>query len=368
MSLKGVADLPLHIGHVPSWLMGKMKNLANAIIKIMVEEVGKKEVVRRISDPYWFQAFGCVLGFDWHSSGLTTVVMGALRESIKLDTHGIGVAGGKGRMGVETPQMIYEAKMPEELKVKLVRASKLSAKVDNAVLQDGYDIYHHTIVFTEDGDWAVVQQGMNVSNKYARRYHWLSETLKSFVEEPHTGLAGDKIEKVVLNLTSSKSEEARRISVDLASEKPSRLIRLLNLIVNKQETLTRWTDAEYEIQPPPHLYMPRKINWEAIRKVYDIKPRNYEELIDIKGVGPATLRALALISTLIYGAKIDWRDPLKFTFAHGGKDGVPYPVCRKRMEESIRYMNSILDSANIDKEEKLKAFKRLVNLERELYP
>jgi len=367
LSLSGTADLPLHSGHVPPWLMARMKDLANAIIKVMVEELGRREVIVRIGDPYWFQAFGCVLGFDWHSSGLTTVVMGALRESIRLDTHGIGVAGGKGAMGVRTPQMISEAKIPEELKIQLMRASKLSAKVDNAVLQDGYNIYHHTIVFTEDGDWTVVQQGMNTSNKYARRYHWISKTLESFVEEPHSGIAGDRVEKTVLNLTSSKSREARKLSVDLVSENPSRLIRLLNLILNKQETLTRWIDLEFEVHFPPHLYMPRKINWEAVRRAYDIKPRDYEELIQIEGVGPSTLRALALIATLVYGVKIDWRDPIRFTFAHGGKDGVPYPVSKKRMEESIKILNSILESADIDKEEKLKAFRRLANLEKKLY-
>ena len=170
MSISGTADLPLHTGHVPPWLMNRIKNLADAIVKVMVEELGKREVLRRMGDPYWFQAFGCVLGFDWHSSGLTTVVTGALRESVKLNTHGIAVIGGKGAMGIRTPQMICEVDIPEELKIKLIKASKLSAKVDNAVLQDGYDIYHHTIMFTEDGDWAVVQQGMNLAAKYARRY------------------------------------------------------------------------------------------------------------------------------------------------------------------------------------------------------
>lgn len=368
MSLSGTADLPLHTGHVPPWLIDRMKKLANAMVKIMVEELGRREVIRRIGDPYWFQAFGCALGFDWHSSGLTTVVVGALRESIKIDTHGLAVAGGKGAMGVRTPEMIHEAEITDEVKIKLVKVSRLSAKVDNAVLQDGYSIYHHAIIFTEDGDWGVVQQGMNPQNKYARRYHWMSENLSSFVEEPHSGIAGDKIEEIALNLTSSRSREARETSVDLISENPAKLVRLVNLALNRQETLMRWIGADFELQLPSHLEMPRKINWKAIKKAYDIRPSDYEELIQIEGIGPSTLRALALISTLVYGAQIDWRDPLKFTFAHGGKDGVPYPVSKKRMEESINFLRSILESASIDREEKLKAFRRLLELERKLCP
>ncbi|MEM1583599.1 MAG: DUF763 domain-containing protein [Nitrososphaerota archaeon] len=368
MNLSGTADLPLHKGHVPPWLMDKMKNLANSIVKVMVEELGKREVIRKIGDPYWFQAFGCVLGFDWHSSGLTTVVMGALRESIKIDTHGLAVVGGKGAMGVKTPEMIYKLNIPEEVKAKLVKVSRLSAKVDNAVLQDGYSIYHHAIIFTEDGDWGIVQQGMNLNSKYARRYHWIGEKVSSFVEEPHSGIAGDRVEETVLNLTSSRSREARKTSVDLICENPGKLVRLINLSLNKQETLTRWIEADHELQLPPHLEMPRKINWKAVNKAYNIKPSDYEELIQIEGLGPSTLRALALISTLIYGSQIDWRDPLRFTFAHGGKDGVPYPVSRKRMDESINFLRSILESTSVDREEKLEAFRRLAELERKLYP
>ncbi|MCF8885355.1 MAG: DUF763 domain-containing protein [Aigarchaeota archaeon] len=368
MRLSGVADLPLHEGHVPQWLMKKMKFLSSSIVKVMVEELGVLEVLRRLADPYWFQAFGCVLGFDWHSSGLTTVVTGALREAVRLETHGIGVVGGKSIMALRVPEMIKQMNLEDDLKSKLIRVSKLSAKVDNAVLQDGYNIYHHVIVFTEKGNWTVIQQGMNLENKYARRYHWFGENVSSFVEEPHSGIAGDRKEEMVLNMVSKKSSEARKASVDLASEKPSRLARLVNLTLNKQETLTRWIEREEEtVKIPAYLCMPLKINWNALKKAYDLKPSNYEELIQIEGMGPATLRALALISTLIYGVEIDWRDPVKFTFAHGGKDGVPYPVSRKRMEESIKFLTSILESAEIEREEKLKALRRLYNLEKNSY-
>lgn len=338
------------------------------MIKVMVETgVSRREVLRRFGDPYWFQAFGCVLGFDWHSSGLTTVVTGALRDAVKLDSHGIAVVGGKGAMGLRVPEALQELVKSEDLAIRLVKASKLSAKVDNAVLQDGYRIYHHVLIFSEDGYWTVVQQGMNPSRMYARRYHWIGEDVVSFVEEPHSGVVGSRVEDIVLNLTSKLSREARKTSVDLVSENPSKLIRLVNLSIDKQETLTRWLEPMGEIELPPHLDMPRKINWRAIKEAYEMRPRKYEELVEIEGMGPSTLRALALIAALIYGVEIDWRDPVKFTFAHGGKDGVPYPVSRKRMDESIEFLKSIIESANLDRESKTRALKRLLNLERSIY-
>ncbi|MEN2974869.1 MAG: DUF763 domain-containing protein [Candidatus Caldarchaeales archaeon] len=368
MSLSGTADLPLHSGHVPKWLMDKMKSLASIIIKVMVEsELGRREVLRRFGDPYWFQAFGCLLGFDWHSSGLTTVVIGALRDAVRLESHGIAVVGGKGAAGLRVPETLQEMDISKESAMRLARASKLSAKVDNALLQDGYRIYHHAIIFTEDGYWTVIQQGMNTGRMYARRYHWIGEDVVSFVEEPHSGIVGDRVERIVLNLTSKQCREVRKASVDLVSENPSRLIRLVNLARDRQETLTRWIEPQLELELPPHLDMPRRINWSAVKIAYDVRPRNYEELIGIEGMGPSTLRSLALISALIYGVEIDWRDPIKFTFAHGGKDGVPYPVSRKKMNKSIEFLKSIIESTDLEREEKIKALKRLLEFERRMY-
>jgi len=366
MRFSGSADLPLHGGHVPPWLIKRMKNLAAAILTVIVEDYGRREVLRRLSDPYWFQSFGCVLGFDWHSSGLTTVVTGVLRESVKFERQGIAVAGGKGKLGKSIPERLEALKIDEDLAARLIRASRLTAKVDNSVLQDGYSIYHHALIFTEDGEWAVIQQGMNEKSGYARRYHWLWEDLKSFVVEPHSGLAGDRVEERVLNLVSRESEEVRRISVDLVSENPAKLVRMLNLASARQETLSAWTESEVG-EIPPHLALPRKINWKIVKRIYDIKPSNYEELVEIRGVGAATLRALALISALIYGVKIDWRDPLKFSFAVGGKDGVPYPVSRKRMDRVTGFLREVLEEAEIGREEKKNALKRLLKLERQLY-
>lgn len=368
--LSGLTDLPLHEGKAPAWLMARMRKMAYAIAKVIVDDYGKRELLRRLGDPYWFQSFGCVLGFDWHSSGLTTTVTGALREALSLEVHGVTVAGGKGSMSRRVPEQIMRSGIDEDKAAKLIRASRLSAKVDNAVLQDGYQIYHHVIIFTEDGEWAVIQQGMNPDQGYARRYHWLGESVECFVVEPHSAIASMRKERAVLNMVSRESEEARRVSVDLISERPSNLIRLLNIAARRQETLTAFTEDEIGIQVrklPSFLRMPRRIDWNAIRRAHDVRPRNYEELVEIRGIGPSTIRALALISALIYGVRIDWRDPVKFTFTVGGKNGVPYPVSRKTYDEAISFMHQILEETELGSDEKRAALKRLLQLERRLY-
>lgn len=368
MRLSGVGDLPLHSGHVPQWLMSRMRALAGAIVKVIIEEYGKKEFLRRLGDPHWFQSFGCVLGFDWHSSGLTTTVTGALREALSLDEHGVALVGGKGALGRRVPEDLMRTGLNEDKVVKLARASKLAAKVDNAVLQDGYTIYHHVVAFTEDGDWAIIQQGMNEDSGYARRYHWLDERVESFVVEPHSGIASPRSEKYVLNMVSRESEEARKISVDLVSENPAKLVRLINLASNKQETLTAWMGGGEVLEIlSNHLEMPKRIDWKAIKRAYDVRPRNYEELIEIRGIGPSTIRALALVSALIYGAHVDWRDPVKFTFAVGGKDGVPFPVDRRIYDRVISFMRQVLEGADIGDVEKKAALRRLLNLERKIF-
>ncbi|MEM4021073.1 MAG: DUF763 domain-containing protein [Nitrososphaerota archaeon] len=370
VKLSGVTDLPLHEGRAPAWLMARMKKMAYAVAKVIVDDYGRRELLRRLSDPYWFQSFGCALGFDWHSSGLTTTVVGALREALSLKAHGVAVAGGKGSMSRRVPEQIMGSGLDEDKAARLIRASRLAAKVDNAVLQDGYQIYHHAIIFTEDGEWAVIQQGMNPDRGYARRYHWLGERVECFVVEPHSAIASVRREKAVLNMVSRESEEARRASVDLASERPSTLIRLLNIAARGQETLTAFIGDEMDLQVtrlPSFLRMPRRIDWNAIRRAYELRPRSYEELVEIRGIGPSTIRALALISALIYGARIDWRDPVRFTFAVGGKDGVPYPVSRRTYDEAISFMQQVLEEAELGSDEKKEALRRLLQLERSLY-
>ncbi len=356
----GSAYLPLHGGSAPRWLFKRMVSLSKAICEVLVFEYGRKELLRRLSDPWWFQAFSCVLGFDWHSSGTTTVTCGALKEALRDAEIGIRLAGGKGSTSRKTPSQIVE--MGTELSLStasietLQRASRLSAKVDNAALQDGYQLYHHVLIFTEEGDWAVIQQGMNPTAQYARRYHWLSENLQSFVDEPHTSIVGEKRHDVVLDMTAGKSADARAGTVSLFNEKPEWLQRQFKRIkMPFQATL-------YDlgrVKLPPELCMPKRINWDAVRAAYEFSPKGYEEVLEIRGMGPGTVRALALISSLVYGSKISWEDPLKYTFTVGGKDGVPYPVNRKVMDRAIEVLQKGIKEAKIGRKEQLRALRRL---------
>ncbi|KAA0002896.1 MAG: DUF763 domain-containing protein [Thermoplasmata archaeon] len=358
MKRAGVASLPLHPGKAPRWLFGRMVSLAGAIAEVMVHEYGRERFLRVLSDPFWFQAFSCVLGFDWHSSGTTTVTCGALKEALKPLDLGIYVAGGKGkasRRTLEEIESIGREKGLKERKInKLQYSSRISAKVDNAALQDGYNLYHHVIVFSEEGKWAIIQQGMNEKTTYARRYHWLSDKIKNFVEEPHDAIIGYKGE--AMDMTSRESREARKISVDLVNDDPKHIKRDWSLLKKPswQTTLDGWKAKQIV-----HLEMPRTINWNALKKVYEFQPRNYEELLAIKGIGSSTVRALAFISDLIYGSPPSWKDPVKYSFAVGGKDGVPYPVDKKAMDEATSILKKGIDEAKIGKKEKLYAIKRL---------
>jgi len=370
----GVADLPLHTGGVPRWLMRRMVRLADAIAVLLVEEHGPAELVRRLADPFWFQALGCVLGFDWHSSGITTVITAVLRQALRPGEHGLAVCGGKGKRSLATPRDIEAAVealgLSEKAREELTYASRMCAKVDNAAVQDGYTLYHHALFVAEDGTWAVVQQGMCVADKTARRYHWLSEALGDggFVVEPHSGIAGDTIRPVALDMTARESEGCRRASVDLAKEGPERVRKLLKSIRPKwQETLCRWLPGlggtRDNLQLPlKYLRMPLTANWDALARAYELQPDDYEQLLAIRGLGPATARALALIADLVYGEEPSWRDPARFSFAFGGKDGVPYPVNRALMDETIAVLREAIEKARLGREERLKALKRLRGL------
>ncbi|MCS7115844.1 MAG: DUF763 domain-containing protein [Nitrososphaerota archaeon] len=365
MKKSGYVILPLHYGHAPQWLISRMKRLADEIMRIINEEYGPNEILLRISDPYWFQAFGCVLGFDWHSSGLTTVVTGVLRDVLNFERHGVMMAGGKGRASKNTPNEID--KIGEVLGLttdkieRLKYASRMCAKVDTAAIQAGYPIYHHAFFISETGDWAVVQQGLCEADKTARRYHWHSKNVDNFVVEPHDAIVGDCVRPRVLNMTAREAEDNRKLCVDLVRGNPHNLISSIRRLSAGRSSLDRWLNSsesflseEYEA-----FMMPRNLNWDLFKRLYDYQPTDYEEFIAFRGVGPATVRALALVSELIYGKKASWRDPVKFSFAHGGKDGVPFPVNRKIMDESIRFLKDLIDSSEIKREEKISAFKRL---------
>ncbi len=362
---RGIAELPLHYGRAPRWLFTRMVRLAECIVEIIVDEYGTLGLLQRLSDPWFFQSLSCVLGYDWHSSGTTTVTCGALKEAIEPERLGVAVAGGKGRASTKAPREIEEEAVKLGLSTgkveELVHASRVAAKVDNALVQDGYPLYHHSFFFDDHGDWIVVQQGINTEERMARRYHWSPEH-GSLVEEPQSAIICDKRRPVALNMTDKESRGCRRTSVDLARERPERLRRMLNSLRPRyQRSLDEWTKGEPEERRyvSEVLYMPRNLNWEVMKRVYEFQPRDYEELISLRGVGPATIRGLALVAELIYGDRPSWRDPVRYSFAFGGKDGVPFPVDRRAMDEAVEVLRMGIEEARLKREEKLRAIERL---------
>ena len=323
MQRRGAVNLPLHGGHPPRWLFSRMVELSGALTSVIIEEYSLNEFIRRISNPYWFQAFSCVLGFDWHSSGTTTTTMGALKESLSPEEHGIYLSGGKGAKSRKTPEGIAHAG----------------------------DIFN----LTEKGDWAVVQQGMNTDNKYARRYHWMGEEVDDLLLDPHSGISCDLKTPQTLNMTDKESKSAQKISVDLINDNPDHLRQYFKRKDN-QMLLEDFT------MPSHHPVLDMDITdkeFEVLKNAWEIQPENYEELILLQGIGPKKIRALALISDLVYGEPASWKDPVKYSFTHGGKDGFPYPVDKEVYDNSIQTIKDALDQARIKKDEKLKAIKRL---------
>jgi len=350
----GTANLPLHGGKCPAWLFVHMKSLSAAIIEIIIEDFGTTEVLRRLSDPYWFQALGCVVGFDWHSSGVTTTVCGAIKEGLAEigPRAGLFLAGGKGRVARNTPLEIQAAaeRYPVDRAVNdLVYASKMAAKVDSAAVQDGYQIYHHFFVFTAKGEWAVIQQGMNESIRQARRYHWLSSSMKTFTEEPQAAICCDSSVET-LNLVAQDNHDIRLISSEMIKQSPESLIKELKLIEKHLP----------ELDMPPRHSIPRTayLN-KSLYAAYEQQPRNFEELLQISGVGPGTLRALCLVAEVAYGAKPSFSDPVRYSFAHGGKDGFPFPVNEHDIENSYRTLRRALQRARMGHKEQVTALQNL---------
>lgn len=359
----GVAELPLHSGRTPRWLFNRMVELSGAILDYMSFEYSPRELLIRLSNPFWFQALSCVLGFDWHSSGTTTTTLGALKQACQPERHALLFAGGKGRASRRAPEEIESVAgsfcLSSSRLGSLKRSSSLSAKVDSACVQDGYELYHHSFILAEDGEWGVVQQGMLPEQRYARRYHWLSLKTRSFVVEPHEAILGQRREEKPLDLTAKNSGETRQASLDIAKEEPSRLARLLS----RQKSLDDFFGMPGEIRFPRRHGIRRvdisSSGWKALERASEFQPGSYEELIAIPGMGLKTLRALALLSELLFGAESSWRDPVKYSFAHGGKDGIPYPVDRKTYEESTGVLRNALQEAKLGSREKHRALKRL---------
>ncbi len=354
----GIAQLPLHGGKAPRWLFACMVKLAREIAIHVVGEYGPDELLNRLSDPFWFQAFGCVLGFDWHSSGVTTTTCGALKEGIRPLQHELGfyAGGGKGGTSRKTPSEITTA--CEHLGIDpapLVYASRMSAKVDSSAVQDGYQVYHHGFFWTGGGTWCVVQQGMNEATGMARRYHWLGNRLSSFVVEPHAAVCCDA-RQPCLNLVAEENEVVRRQSAELAAQ-PS------------LETLFALEQLPTLDLPARHGLRATDIHPDYVRKVllqtYDTPPENFEALLGQPGVGAKTLRALTLVAELIYGTPVTARDPARFSFAHGGKDGIPFPVDRTTYDRTIDILHRAVDKGQLDRSEKVDALKRLARFQPE---
>ncbi|MGO4571871.1 DUF763 domain-containing protein [Microvirga sp. 2TAF3] len=364
----GSADLPLHSGHVPKWLADRMTRLGAVVSEAIVHHYGRDELLRRLAHPFWFQSFGAVMGMDWHSSGITTSVIGALKRGLTPLSRelGIHVCGGRGKHSRQTPGELIS--IGEQVGLDgsaLANASRLVAKVDSAAIQDGFDLYLHSFIVTEDGQWAVVQQGMNGERRQARRYHWLSEGLKSFVDEPHTGIDGIG-QGQIINLTDRRAEASRQAQLDLLADLgPDRITRELAAIDAKAAPV-----QEVDQLLLPHLVMPDHHDVRAenvvMRRLHgtlaaaaDRGPADFPELLLVPGVGARTLKALAQVAEVVHGTPCRFSDPARFSYAHGGKDRHPFPVPLKVYDQTIRVLKSAVQKAKLGHQDELFALKRL---------
>lgn len=349
MKRSGSADLPLHYGSVPKWLADRMAKLGFAITEAIITEYGNAEVLRRLSDPFWFQSLGAVMGMDWHSSGITTSVMGALKKAINPHSKefGIYICGGKGKSSREAPNELLAVGNRTGLDGSyLVRCSKLSAKIDNTAIQDGFQLYMHNFIVNDTGDWAVVQQGMSNENSTARRYHWHSPTLTSFVDDPHAFIYGHN-QGNILNMVAKQALPARNSVMNMTLERPQHML----------------AEAQKLIMPRHHDVRAKDVDLKRLGSIlwlaHENKPENFEELLLLQGVGPRTLQSLALVSEVIYGTPSRFKDPARFSFAHGGKDGHPFPVPITVYDETISLLNNAVNKAKIGQSEKQEAIKKV---------
>jgi hypothetical protein len=361
MKRAGVADLKLHPGKAPHWLVKRMMPMSSALCEFIVDEFGTIELLRRLSDPVYFQALSNVLGYDWDSSGSTTVTCGVLKSVLNWEKHGMIGIGGKG---------LASRKVPDQLRALedfgldgygLAEISKAVAKVDNAAVQDGYQLYQHVFFVDPDENWTVVQQGMDSNSNDARRYHWISEEVASFIDEPHSGMISGQVKKATLDLTSKESDECRKTTLDVVKENPRKVRKLFeDMKAYGESTLIPWIEGEGpEVSMPSYKVIPNRMDWTAVRKAYEVQPSGYEDMLFIDGMGPATVRGLSLISEMIYGSAPSWSDPVRMTFAFGGKDGVPYPVPHQNYDEAIKFMEQALNDAKLGRRDQVVALKRL---------
>ncbi len=364
----GSADLPLHNGRVPSWLGQRMARLGAVIAEAIVHHYGRDEFLRRLAHPFWFQSFGAVMGMDWHSSGITTSVIGALKRGLgpMSDELGIYVCGGKGSHSRQTPhELIAIGERTGFDGQALAKASRLVAKVDSAAVQDGFDLYLHGFIVTADGRWAVVQQGMNDKSGMARRYHWLSEGLESFVDAPHSAIDGEN-QGEIINLTDRRAEASRRGQLDLLHTlSPDRIVCEVSAL-GRDSLPARAPDQlflPHLVMPSHHDVRPKDVMLRrlqgALAAAAERGPADFAELLLVPGVGARTVQSLAMVAEVIHGAPCRFADPARFSFAHGGKDRHPYPVPTKVYDKTISVLKSAIASARLGNEERLGAIARL---------
>ena len=411
---RGVATFTLDWGKCPPWLFRRMVSLGHEMTRVLIAEYGPDEFVKRLADPVWFQSLGTVLAFDWNASGLTTILTAALKESIRGQERDLGVfiCGGKGKTSRKTPDEITDwgqrLSLPGEKTDNLVYNSKMSAKVDSSLIQDGYQIYHHSFIFSRNGAWAVVQQGMNAKDQTARRYHWFSDDIKDLIVEPHKGIASQRISTLnnTLNMSSKKSDKNRQISTELVNSNYKTIMKDIEIIRRHSSDLSRMTSYRpSSVIPAHHNVIPaeagiqsadqeKKGFWSSqndekvtlislarkefkthpvmaedfskskyleriLGKLTDERPKTYEDLVATKGVGPKTIRALSLVSEIIYGADASYEDPARYSFAHGGKDATPYPVDKETYDKTINTLQEAVKKTKINPLEKEKIYKRL---------
>ena len=356
MKRSGFADLPLHGGRVPSWLADRMTKLGTAITESIVLEYGRSEFLSRLSDPFWFQALGSVMGMDWHSSGITTSVMGALKRGLssRAEELGIYICGGRGRHSRQTPHELRLLANRISLDGEaLVRTSRLTARIDNNAIQDGFQIYLHNFVATAEGEWAVVQQGMNEATGLARRYHWHSQSVRDFTSEPHSAIIGEH-QGTIMNLVDHQAMPAQAALLEIVQQNPEKSLQ----------------EARHLIVPRHHDVRSENVNLNRLGAVlavaYERDFRDFASLLLMENLGPRTLQSLALIAEVVHGTPTRFSDPARFSFAHGGKDGHPFPVPRKTYDESIEVLRSSLDAARLGDKEKLEGFRRLEQFTRSI--
>lgn len=371
----GVADFTLDYGRCPRWLFERMVRLGRVIGIAIIREFGPEEFLKRLADPVWFQSLGCVLAFDWNASGLTTTTLGALKVAFRgLEKDlGVFICGGKGKTSRKTPEEInqwgWRLGLEEKIVKRLEYSSRAAAKVDSALIQDGFQIYHHNFIFTQTGKWTVIQQGMNIARGRARRYHWLGSAKKKLIEEPHSGISSQILLPSVLNLTAKKSRKNRKISVELI-KKPKRFLQDLKVLTVRSKdwqfrilSLPNLEFHHHPVERESSLLIDSPQFKRAINQALIAQPNNFEKLLMTPGVGPKTIRAISLVAEIIYGAKPSYEDPARYTFAHGGKDGTPYPVERKTYDQTLAVLErAIRKATNLSFREKTLAAKQAARL------